>query len=130
MIADTGFRFEDPALVAEICRHLKPGTVTSSEIAEIRAECEAERAVCLACDDGVIVIALQPYGAALEMFIWLGVALRYGAFERQGPALLALARDLGAQTIAFHARRRGWSRRLGLEWTRRGNDFVRRVDGR
>ena len=128
MIGGTDFLFEHPALVSAACQGMRPGLATPSEVLEIQAECEAERAHCLACDDGMVVIELRPHGAELELFIWLGVASRHGAWERQGPALLKIARDLGARTLAFEARRRGWSRRLGPEWQRRGTrEFVRAV---
>jgi hypothetical protein len=101
---------------------------TASELAEIQAQCEKEEALCLACEDGMIVIDLRPGPEGLEVFVWLAIAFRHGAYERQDAALLAIARDLGAQTIAFVARRRGWARRLGPEWHRRGKDeFMRRV---
>lgn len=128
MIAGTDFCFAPPEFVTTACAHLPPSLATPSEILEIQAECEAQRAVCLACADGMVVIELRPHGDALEMFIQVGVAFRHGAWERQGPALRAIARDLGAQTVAFEARRRGWSRRLGPEWTRRGTrEFMRSV---
>jgi hypothetical protein len=77
----------------------------------------------------MIVVDLRPYGDDLEMFVWIAIAFRHGAFERQDAAVRAIARDLGAQTIAFQTRRRGWARRLGPEWHRRGsNEFVRQVD--
>jgi len=76
----------------------------------------------------MVVIDLRTYGDELEMFVWIAVGFRHGAFERQEPAMLTIARELGAETIAFHSRRRGWGRRLGLEWQRRGIDeFVRKV---
>jgi hypothetical protein len=62
------------------------------------------------------------------MFVLLAVAFKHGAVERQDAALQIIARDLGARTIAFRARRKGWARRLGPEWQRRGTDeFVRAV---
>lgn len=128
MIAGTDFQFQEPEFVTQVAGGLRPGVATAFEIGEIQAECEAARAHCLACADGMIVVDLRPHGADLELFVWLGVAFRHGAWERQGPALLEIARDLGARTIAFEARRRGWSRRLGPEWQRRGTrEFVRAV---
>jgi len=132
MIAGTTFQFEDPTMVARAClAHGRQFGVSVSEIAEIQAECEAERAVCLACEDGVLVItlgALNDPHDGFEMYVLLAVAFSHGAVERQDAALQTLARDLGADAIAFRARRRGWARRLGPEWKRRGTDeFVRMV---
>lgn len=104
---------------------------TASEITELEAQCEDGRALCLSGPDGVVVIALQPFGLELELFVWLAVAFRHGAFQRQEPALLKIARDLGAQTLAFQTRRAGWVRRLGPQWQRRGTvEFMRYVDER
>lgn len=128
MISGTNFTIEDPGMVSAACRGMRPGVVSVSEIEEIRAQCEGERALCLACDDGMIVVDLRPGSEGLEMFIWIAVAFKHGAFSRQDAALDRIGRDLGAQTIAFQTRRRGWARRLGPEWRRRGTDeFVRRV---
>jgi hypothetical protein len=126
MIAGTAFTPEVPQMVARAClAHGRQFGMSVGEIAEIQAECESERAVCLGCEDGIVVISLEPPD---ELFVWLAVAFRYGAFERQDAALQDIARDLGAETIAFQARRRGWARRLGPEWQRRGgNEFVRSV---
>lgn len=98
-----------------------------SEIAEIEAKCRAGQAMCLSGPDGLVVVDLRPAGGHLEMYVWLAVAYRHGAFLRQEPALLAIARDLGAETMAFTSRREGWARRLGPQWSRRGNEFVRTV---
>ena len=73
-------------------------------------------------------VCLLRRGDALELFILVAVAFRFGAVERQDAALLQIARDLEAKTVAFQARRKGWGRRLGPEWSRRGTaEFVRDV---
>lgn len=130
MIAGTSFTIQPPNTVAQAClAYGRQFGMAVSEIEELQAECEAERAVCLGCEDGIVVVGLAPLnGGTLEMFVWLAVAFKHGAVERQDAALQAIARDLGAEAIAFCARRRGWVRRLGPEWTRRGsNEFVRPV---
>jgi hypothetical protein len=101
---------------------------TVDEVREFMEQCDAGTSMCVANEDGMLVFTLQPFGEALELFIQLAVASRFGAFERQESAVRAIARDLGAQTIAFQARRSGWARRLGPEWIRRGTmEFVRCV---
>ncbi len=128
MISGTDFRIENPEFVVHACRGLRPGVATASEIAELQAECEADRAMCLACEDGMVVLEACAGPEGLEVFVRLAVAFKHGAFARQGPALDAIGRDLGAKTIAFSARRRGWARVLGPEWLRRGSlEFVRSV---
>jgi hypothetical protein len=75
-----------------------------------------------------VVVGLYPREGALELYVWIAVATRHGAFDRQHAALLTVARDLGAKTLAFRSRRRGWARRLGPEWLPRGRDeFFRSV---
>jgi hypothetical protein len=128
VISGTDFEIEEAVFVTHACRGLRPGVASASEIDEIRAQCEANRALCLACDDGMVVIDLRPGSEGLELFVWIAVAFRFGAFERQVAALDSIGRELGAQTIAFQTRRRGWARRLGPEWHRRGTlEFVRLV---
>lgn len=130
MISGTEFRFETPERVTQACASLPLRIVTPSEVEEIRAECETNRAFCLACEDGMVVLQLRALADALELFVWIAVGTRHGAYERQVPAMLAIARELGAQTLAFATERRGWARRLGPEWARRGtNEFVRQVHG-
>jgi hypothetical protein len=80
----------------------------------------------LACDDGFIVVDIRYNADVLELFVWIAVAFRYGFYEKQDAALDKIGRDLGASQVAFQSRRRGWGRRLGPSWRRRGKDeFVR-----
>lgn len=131
MISGTDFLLEDAAMIPAVCRALRHPIATASEIEELRAQCEDGQALCLAGPDGVVVIALHVFGEEFELFVWLAVAFRHGAFQRQEAALLKIARDLGAQTLAFQTRRAGWARRLGPQWQRRGSlEFMRYVDER
>lgn len=130
MTPQLAFHFVDPAHIAEVCAPLPFTLVAPFEVREMQAQCQAKGAWCLECDDGVLVVDLRPNreGTALELFVQLAVATRHGAFARQDAALQTLARDLGAETIAFNSRRRGWARRLGPQWHRRGEtEFVRTV---
>lgn len=124
----TAFGIEDPRAIPCAALVQRHRVASVDEIREIMEKCEDGQALCLSCEDGVIVVSLQAYGDDLELFVWIALALRHGAVERQESALRAIARDLGAKTIAFQARRAGWGRRLGPEWTRRGTtEFMRRV---
>lgn len=128
MISGTEFTIEDPQMVEAACRGLAPTIASASEIAEIQAQCDLNHAMCLACPDGMIVIDLRPFGDELELFVWLAVGFRHGAFSRQDAALDLIGHDLGATTVAFQSRRRGWARRLGPDWQRRGTqEFVRAI---
>jgi hypothetical protein len=127
MIAGTTFKMLPDSAVRELCAQAR-GVISDGEIDEIEAQCHSNGAAALACDDGAIIVTLKPLGEGQhEMFVWLGVAFRHGAFERQDAALRLIARDLGAERVGFCARRRGWARRLGPEWKRDGNHFSRSV---
>jgi hypothetical protein len=131
MISGTAFTIEDAAMVEAACRHIRAGIASPSEIVELKAQCEHGTAICVACEDGTVVFDVRYVEAELEMFVWLAVAFRHGAFQRQESAMLNIARDLGAKTLAFQTRRKGWGRRLGTQWRRRGSlEFVRYVDER
>lgn len=131
MISGTRFTIEDAAVVEAGTRCLRHTIASPSEIEDLKAQCERESVMCIACEDGLVVFDVRYIGTELEMFVWLAVAFRHGAFQRQEPAMLKIARDLGAKTLAFQTRRAGWARRLGVQWQRRGPlEFVRSVDER
>ena len=90
----------------------------------------AEQALTFAGPFGVFVATLQPGDnpGDLELFVLLAVASRVGAFKDAEPAVLAIARDLTATTVAFRSVRKGWARRLGPAWRPRGKrEFWRTV---
>ena len=93
-------------------------------------ECIAGRALMFMGPPGWFVVSLRPgeNPGTLELFVLLAVGLRHGAFEEAEPAVLAMARDLTATTVAFRSVRRGWARRLGPAWRPRGKrEFWRHV---
>ena len=131
MISGTTFVPEGPEAIDAAFARIRHRIASTSDIEDLKAQCAEGNALCAACEDGVVVFSLQTYGMGLELFVWLAVASRPGAFERQEPALLKIARDLGAETLAFQTRRPGWGRHLGPQWQRRGSaEFMRYVDGR
>lgn len=131
MISGTTFTIEDCVMVEAACHRIRSGIASPSEIEELKAQCANGTAICVACEDGMVVFDVRYVDDELEMFVWLAVAFRHGAFQRQESAMLNIARDLGAKTLAFQTRRRGWGRRLGPQWRRRGSlEFVRYVDER
>jgi hypothetical protein len=84
--------------------------------------CRAGEALCFRGPAGVFVLTLRPgeNRGQLEAFVLLAVASRFGAFAEAEPAVLAIARDLTAATVAFRSVRKGWARRLGPAWRPRG----------
>lgn len=128
MMVEEVLVIEDAEFVARACRGLRPGLVRAADVEQVQAQCEAEEAICFSCEDGMFVVGLEPGPEGLELFVWLAVAFRHGAFDRQDAVLDAIGRDLGARTVAFETRRRGWARKLGPEWQRRGTrGFVRSI---
>lgn len=125
-----------PVAASEVLVRLRravPRVLSDSEACAIAEQCDNPNVLALAGSDGLLVVRLQsnPAGDALELFVLAAVADRYGAFRRQDAAVLEMARDLQASTVAFRAARRGWKRVLGPEWAPRGTDeFVRIVNGR
>ena len=94
----------------------------------IRLECQRGTALCLECADGVLIITLTPSEhGALELFILLCVGYRAGAFQRCDPDLDKFAADLGASSIAWCPRRKGWERLARQTWRRHGDTFTREV---
>jgi len=84
--------------------------------------CQAGDALCFRGPAGVFVLTLRPGDnpGQMEAFVLLAVASRFGAFSEAEPAVLAIARDLTAATVAFRSVRKGWARRLGPAWRPRG----------
>jgi hypothetical protein len=91
------------------------------------------RALAFRGPHGTFVISLEPgkNPGELEAFVLLAIASQHGAFEAAEPAVLAIALDLSATSVAFRSVRRGWARRLGPTWMPRGNsEFWRHCDER
>ncbi len=96
--------------------------------------CRQGRALMFQGERGVFVLSLRAghNPGTLEAFVLLALASRHGAFDHAEPAVLTIARDLGATTVAFRSVRRGWARRLGAAWKPRadGTEFWRWINGR
>lgn len=96
---------------------------------EARIQSRARNAVCLVSQDGMVSIALQRRDdGTMRAFVLLAVSdSAPGAFRRNETAMLAIARDMGATTLAFHATRRGWAKVVGPAWKRDGDVYEREV---
>ena len=129
MIVGTEFILEDfdsvwPSL-ADRCARWVP----EHSVLEARAACEEGRAVCLACSDGLAVVALEcRESGTMRANVLLAASIGLsGAFARQERSMLDIAKDIGAAEIVFWTPRRGWGRLLGPEWRRDGEWFARSV---
>lgn len=92
--------------------------------------CHNGTGLCFTGPWGTFAIGLGPgeNPATLEAYVLLAIAAKNGAFDAAEPAVLEVARDLKATTVAFRSVRRGWARRLGPAWMPRGaREFWRYV---
>ena len=71
----------------------------------------ARNAVCLVCPDGVVSIALEVADSGrMRALVLIAVSTRFaGAFRRNEGHVIEIARSMGAATLAFRSRRRGWA---------------------
>lgn len=94
---------------------------------DTRIQSRARNAVCLVSKDGMVSIALQPKDdGTMRAFVLLAISdSAHGAFIRNEAAMLAIARDMGATSLAFRASRRGWERVVGPAWHRDGDVYER-----
>lgn len=90
--------------------------------------CAAGAAICLAGDDGLVVVAPKLLGGTMHAVVLLAVSSGpLGAFSRQEAEMLQVARELGARSLSFHTQRRGWRRLLGPQWRFDGTMYSRGV---
>lgn len=128
MIAGTGFRLSDineawPRYAARAQRSL----AGDAHLTWVQEECQAGRAVCLECEDGMVVLALGPCAAGTRAKALLAVG-EAGALRRREEELVAVAKDIGAAEVSFRTDRpRAWARVLGRMWGGDGERFWRAV---
>lgn len=78
--------------------------------------------------DGIAVVTLRGGPMGMRAFVLLAVSTSgLGAVQRNEAAMVEIARDMGASTLAFRSDRRGWRRALGPQWRRRGDLYERTV---
>jgi hypothetical protein len=122
-----GFELRDIDAVWPTLNDLPAGAEAALDI------CHRGQGLCFVADWGTFVIGLEPgqNPGTLEAFVYLAIAARHGAFDAAEPAVIQVARDLKATTVAFRSVRRGWARRLGPAWMPRGTrEFWRWTDER
>lgn len=124
MIAGTNFSLVDfgsvrPAVERLAGRWIAPNVIDSAG--------RASRAT-LANEDGVVVVELCGDPRGMQAFVLIAASYAgSGAFRRNEAAIVEIARDMGASTLAFRSDRRGWRRALGPQWRRRGDLYERTV---
>ncbi len=126
MIAGTGFRLVDIDDVwpryADRARRSGAG---EEHLRWVVARCQAQMAVCMECDDGVLVLtAVWPQVRVLLSASRGGT----GVLHRREAEVLAVAKELGGAVLSFRTDRvRAWRRVLGAAWHHEGDRFWRSI---
>lgn len=96
----------------------------AATLASIWQRCADGDALCLECPDGLVIVAasLNSSGTMVAEVLLAVSRGRHGAFQRHEADLVAIARDLGAQELAFRTDRPAWRRVLGPHWAQRDDD--------
>lgn len=112
-----------------LVRERAPRALMAPDAVEaLRDRCAAGAAICLAGEDGVVVVTPKLVGGTMHAMVLLAVSSGVpGAFHRQQGEMLQVARELGAQWLSFHTKRRGWTRMLGPQWRFDGTMYSRGV---
>lgn len=96
----------------------------SADLDGLLQECEQGSALCLASEDGAVILTLIPKRDEAPT-LWVDLAVgwgEFGAFARCWPEIEMVARELGCGAVEFRAGRPGWSR-LAMGWERQGDVF-------
>ena len=129
MIAGTTFELTEFGAVWRAVKDRAKAWIPADSIARALLDDQGDAAACLMNDDGLVVVNLEPLpDGTMRAFVLIAVSTgRPGAFKRQEPAMLTIARDLGAVELAFKSDRPGWLRVLGPEWACDFDLFYRSV---
>lgn len=127
MIAGTGFRLSsiDEAW-PRYERRARRSLAGDAHLAWVVQECRAGQALCLECDDGMVVLAVGPCEAGTRAKALLAVG-EAGALRRREDELAAVAREIGAAEVSFRTDRPAWRRMLSSRWKSDGERFWRAV---
>lgn len=131
MIAGTPFMIE--AIDAALQRYrerMSRARITTEQLCWLRWRCLDGEAICLSCDDATVVIRLEPRtDGTMAANVLLAVSDgSEHALKRHEDNVVALARDMGADTIRFQTDRPGWARILGMHWSEDAEGgFSRRI---
>lgn len=129
MIAGTNFTPCLPEEVAKVAHRMSKIDDAASVMRLVSRRLKNEEAIPFICDDGLLVVTLKERAdGTIVAMILLGLSFgEAGAFKRQEESIMALARNAGADEVAFNPSRKGWARMLGSEWVFDGEEFIRRL---
>lgn len=95
-------------------------------------ECREGESFLLRCEDksGFVVVRAQAHRETgkSELFIWVGYRNGKKSLETYLPQLEHIAQAMGAETIAFSTKRRGFTKTLNKKWKLRQAEFEYKVD--
>lgn len=97
---------------------------------EVYAECRYGRAQLYVCEQGFVVLKKYPRedSARPELLVWLAQGEGVGLLHRHLPQLELIAREIGAATLAFRTRRRGFGRLLDGRWQLRALEYQLKIE--
>lgn len=123
MIAGTAFRLAEIDRVWPQFRARAARSHTTAEMIEQHLKaCRNGEALCLVCDDGLVIVTLEiERNGRITCMVLLAVSNgAFNAFARYEEQMLAIARDLEADDLAFCTDRPAWRRMLGAAWRKAG----------
>lgn len=128
-VANTPFHFADFDRVWPKVAQRAQRVIPSADIESARQAEHEGTAACLMCDEGLLMLTVSADERGTIAYVILAVSTGLpGAFKRHEGDMLHLAKDIGAQRIAFRTERvRAWARLLGPQWTRTDDRFEREV---
>lgn len=102
--------------------------LTPDALEQILCRCMTGGAVCLANQRGVVVVVPRVCGPIIRLVVLLAVSDGApGAFQEYEAEMVQVAREFGADELAFATHRSGWARLLGKHWAFRDGLFIRSV---
>jgi len=126
-----GTNFEILADVSEVWTQLCHRIARANSPIEVLHEAvmasKDESAVSMLCEDGLVMMTLKGNAdGTIDAMVLMAASFGdIGAFKRREREMMAVAREAGADRLAFKTDRRGWKRLLGPEWRLDGETYSR-----
>lgn len=129
MIAGTSFVIlEDVKDVwTKLCHRIARTNSPIEVLSEAVLASENKSAVSMLCDEGLVMMTLEAHadGTISAKVLMAASFGEIGAFKRTEREMMAVAREAGADRLAFKTDRKGWKRLLGPEWRLDGETYSR-----
>lgn len=122
------------AILPEIKSQLEDACKHITDPQEVIEECRVGQSYILRTEDktGFVVLRVELHRVTnkLELYVWVGARTGDNSLDTYLPELEHIARCLGAETIAFSTKRRGYSRKLSKKWKLRQAEYEYKVNQR